>query len=91
MDPLQRGALIHDIQYAALSLLRDRRVLPVTELNLGLAYEVLEEAVKTVAEDFRDRLAPAIDRVWHDAVAAIHADLREWLYRMSEDETGFVP
>jgi ATP-dependent helicase/nuclease subunit B len=91
MDPLQRGALIHDIQYAALSLLRDRRVLPVTELNLGLAYSVLEEAVNTVAENFRDRLAPAIDRVWHDAVAAIHADLREWLYRMSEDETGFVP
>jgi ATP-dependent helicase/nuclease subunit B len=91
MDPLQRGALIHDIQYAALSLLRDRRVLPVTELNLGLAYAVLEEAVNTVAEDFRDRLAPAIDRVWRDAVAAIHADLREWLYRMSEDKTGFVP
>jgi len=91
LDPLQRGALIHDIQYAALSLLRDRRVLPVTELNLGQAYAVLEEAVNTVAEDFRDRLAPAIDRVWHDAVAAIYADLREWLYRMSEDETGFVP
>ena len=91
LDPLQRGALIHDIQYLALSLLRDRRVLPVTELNLGQAYEVLDEAVNTVAEDFRDRLAPAIDRVWHDAVAAIHADLREWLYRMSQDETGFVP
>lgn len=91
LDPLQRGSLIHDIQYAALSLLRDRRVLPVTELNLGQAYAVLEEAVNTVAEDFRDRLAPAIDRVWRDAVAAIHADLREWLYRMSQDETGFVP
>ncbi|MBS14884.1 MAG: hypothetical protein CME19_25265 [Gemmatimonadetes bacterium] len=91
LDPMQRGALIHDIQYAALSLLRDRRVLPVTELNLGQAYAVLEEAVNGVAEDFRDRLAPAIDRVWRDAVAAIHADLREWLYRMSQDETGFVP
>lgn len=91
LDPLQRGALIHDIQYAALSLLRDRRVLPVTELNLGQAYAALEEAVNGVSESFRDRLAPAIDRVWQDAVAAIHADLREWLYRMSEDETGFVP
>ena len=91
IDPLQRGALIHDIQYAALSLLRDRRVLPVTELNLGQAYSVLAEAVYAVADAFHDRLAPAIDRVWQDAITAIHADLREWLYRMSEDETGFVP
>lgn len=91
LDPLQRGALIHDIQFQTLSALRDRKMLPVTELELGQANEVLAEAVASVSETYRDRLAPAIERVWNDALAAIHGDLREWLYRMSQDESGYVP
>jgi len=91
LDPLQRGALIHDIQFQTLTALRDRHMLPVTELELGQANEVLAEAVGKVGESYRDRLAPAIDRVWNDAVTAIHADLREWLYRMSQDKSGYVP
>ena len=91
LDPLQRGALIHDIQFQALTALRDQHMLPINELELGQANEVLANAVKSVSDKYRDRLAPAIDRVWNDALAAIHADLREWLYRMSQDESGYVP
>jgi hypothetical protein len=29
--------------------------------------------------------------VWEDAIAAIRADLREWLRRASEDDSGYVP
>ncbi len=91
MDPLQRGSLVHDVQYATLTALRDERLLPVTPLNLTLAYTVLERAVTRVGAEYRDRLAPAIARVWADGVDAIYADLREWLLRMSQDESGYVP
>lgn len=91
MDPLQRGSLVHDVQYATLTALRDRHLLPVTSFNLQHAYDALSSSVDAVASDYRDRLAPAIDRVWVDGVDGIHADLREWLLRMSEDTTGFVP
>ena len=43
------------------------------------------------AARYYDDLAPAIDRVWEDGIAAIRADLREWLRRASEDESGYVP
>jgi hypothetical protein len=29
--------------------------------------------------------------VWQNGVAAIRADLREWLRRASEDDSGYVP
>jgi hypothetical protein len=47
--------------------------------------------ITEVAARYRDDLAPAIDRVWEDGVAAIRADLREWLRRASEDDSGYVP
>ena len=47
--------------------------------------------IAEVAARYRDDLAPAIDRVWEDGVAAIRADLREWLRRASEDDSGYVP
>jgi RecB family exonuclease len=91
MDPLQRGSLVHDVHYATLSALRDENLLPVTPANLALAYGVLKEAVLRVETEYRERLAPAIARVWRDGVDSIHADLREWLLRMSQDESGYVP
>jgi ATP-dependent helicase/nuclease subunit B len=47
--------------------------------------------IAEVAARYKDELAPAIDRVWEDGVAAIRADLRELLRRASEDESGYVP
>ena len=43
-----------------------------------------------VAPRYEDDLAPAIDRVWENGVAAIRADLREWLRRDSEDDSGLA-
>ena len=48
-------------------------------------------SIAEVAARYRDDLAPAIDRVWEDGIAAIRADLREWLRRASEDDSGYVP
>jgi ATP-dependent helicase/nuclease subunit B len=66
-------------------------LLPVRPGNLDRARHLLEEVVTEVAARYEDDLAPAIDRVWENGVAAIRADLREWLRRASEDDSGYVP
>jgi ATP-dependent helicase/nuclease subunit B len=91
LDPLQRGSLIHDVQFGLLARLRKDGLLPVRPNNLDRAWQYLDGIVAVVAAQYRDDLAPAIDRVWDDGIAAIRADLREWLRRASEDESGYVP
>jgi ATP-dependent helicase/nuclease subunit B len=91
LDPLQRGSLIHDVQFELFARLRLENLLPVQPSNLNRAQQILEEVTTEVAARYEDDLAPAIDRVWENGVAAIRADLREWLRRASEDDSGFVP
>ena len=91
LDPLSRGSLIHDIQFELFARLRAAGLLPVRPANLERAGGTLDEVIATVAAQYRDDLAPAIERNWDDAIAGIRADLREWLRRASEDESGYVP
>ena len=85
LNPLQRGSLIHDIQFHLLSRLRTERQLPLDHpQRLAYARAVLRETVSTIADRHAEILAPAIDRVWQDAIADITADLDEWLGRMHE-------
>jgi ATP-dependent helicase/nuclease subunit B len=91
LDPLRRGSLIHDVQFALLARLRDLGLLPVRPGNLERARRELDAILSEIAARYRDELAPAIDRVWEDGVAAIHADLREWLRRAGDDDSGYVP
>jgi ATP-dependent helicase/nuclease subunit B len=91
LDPLQRGSLIHDIQFKLLAHLREADLLPVRPSNLDKAWQKLDIVIAAVAARYRDDLAPAIERVWEDGVASIRADLREWLRRASEDDSGYVP
>jgi ATP-dependent helicase/nuclease subunit B len=91
LDPLQRGSLIHDVQFKLFAHLREERLLPVRPSNLDRAWRNLDAVIAEVAARYRDDLAPAIERVWEDGVAAIRADLREWLRRASEDDSGYVP
>jgi ATP-dependent helicase/nuclease subunit B len=91
LDPLQRGALIHEIQFDFFRRLSASNLLPVRPTSLMEAREILDEVIKKAATRYYDDLKPAIDRVWEDGIAAIRADLREWLRRASEDESGYVP
>ena len=91
MTPLQRGSLIHEIQFRLLSQLQSDGNLPVTTDNLKTALEQLDQEIQSVAATYYDDLAPAIERVWRDGIATVRSDLREWLRRMSIDESGFVP
>ncbi|MEM9384131.1 MAG: PD-(D/E)XK nuclease family protein [Pseudomonadota bacterium] len=91
MDPLQRGSLVHDVQFHLFTELREDGSLPVRPDNLATVLDRLDIVLSRIARDYQDRLAPAIERVWDDGIAGIRADLRGWLSRMSEDESGFVP
>jgi CRISPR/Cas system-associated exonuclease Cas4 (RecB family) len=91
LSPLQRGSMVHEVQFELFGILRDQGLLPVTEKNLEAARAQLDRVVDEVAGRYRDELAPAIDRVWVDGVQAVRSDLREWLRRTSLDDSGFVP
>jgi ATP-dependent helicase/nuclease subunit B len=91
LNPLQRGSLVHEVQFELFGKLRDESLLPIDAENLAAARAVLDEILDRVASRYRDELAPAIDRVWDDGVDHVRADLREWLRRAAEDESGFVP
>src|SRR5262249_18237675 len=82
---------IHDVQFELFARLRDENLLPVRSGNLDRARLLLDEIVTEVAARYEDNLAPAIDRVWENGVAAVRADLREWLRRASEAVAGYVP
>jgi ATP-dependent helicase/nuclease subunit B len=91
IDPLTRGALLHEIQFELLTRLRAAGCLPVTQPGLDGALAVMDATLEGVAAGWHDRLAPAIERVWKDAVDAIRADLREWLRRAAEDPIPWTP
>jgi RecB family exonuclease len=91
LDPLSRGSLVHDIQFELFARLRDTGLLPVRPGNIDIARQALDEVIASVAARYRDELAPAIERIWDDAIAGIRADLREWLRRASEDGSGYIP
>jgi CRISPR/Cas system-associated exonuclease Cas4 (RecB family) len=91
LDPLQRGALIHEIQFELFERLGQAKLLPITRQNLDAARKMLDEVVEQVARQFYSDLAPAIDRVWDDGIDVVRVDLREWLRRASEDDSGYIP
>jgi RecB family exonuclease len=91
LDPLTRGALFHDVQYALLTKLRADGRLPVRPDNCEAAQDTVDDVLRSVAAAYGERLAPAIPRVWDDAIASIRADLREWLRLAAADDGCWVP
>jgi ATP-dependent helicase/nuclease subunit B len=91
IDPLVRGAIFHEVQFEVLSTLREHGALPVTVKNLDDALRLVAERLGGVAEKYREKLAPAIKRVWDDGIASISADLSEWLRRSAERAEPWLP
>jgi CRISPR/Cas system-associated exonuclease Cas4 (RecB family) len=85
LDPLQRGSLVHDVQFALYEKLRAEGLLPLREDNLERARARLDAEVDTIAAKYAAELAPVIRRVWDDGIAQIKSDLRELMRRMAAD------
>lgn len=85
MDPLTRGSLFHTIQFEVLTELRAAGELPLRGGRLEPALERLDRVIERVASVERDRLAPAIERVWHNEIQELRIDLRGWLRALADD------
>ena len=91
LDPLTKGALFHRVQAEFFRTLREADQLPVTQGSLPHALHTLDEVFRRVSEEEREELAPAIDRVWKDEMAALRRDLRRWLELMPERDAEWIP
>jgi CRISPR/Cas system-associated exonuclease Cas4 (RecB family) len=91
MDPLTRGSLFHEMQARFLRALDAQGRLPVVEASLEGARHVLDRVIDEAAARAYDELAPAVDRVWHDAIASIRRDLHGWLPYLAHDGDEWRP
>ena len=90
MDPLTKGGLFHRIQANLQRELKDNGLLPLQAAQIPKALKMLDRTIKQVAEVAYEELAPAIDRVWLDAIEAMRGDLRGWLHKVAE-QGDWVP
>ena len=91
LDPLTKGSLFHRVQAEFLRALRDEQRLPFGRTRSMLRCRRSATTLAQVADDERERLAPAIPRVWDDEIAAMRRDLARWVQLMAEDTDGWVP
>jgi CRISPR/Cas system-associated exonuclease Cas4 (RecB family) len=79
------------MQAQTLRALKAQNALPITPASLDAALRLLDAVVEEVAADYRETLAPAIERVWREEIGAIARDLRGWLRRVGEDGGPWIP
>lgn len=91
IDPLTRGDLFHQFQAATLRRLQQLALLPLSAEALPRAQQVLMDSIRSIEEVEKDRLSPAIDRVWKDEMAAMTGDLRVWLEKLAEEGVDWTP
>ena len=91
LDPLTRGGLFHAVQFALLGDLKRSSLLPVRPENLADALKHLDKALDRVAGEQREKLAPAIERVWQTGVEDLRTDLRGWLQFVAANDGSWEP
>ncbi len=74
LDPLTRGALFHAVQFR---FFQEWRKQPGSEVDRLM--DILDAAVDSVADEYEEKLAPAIARVWRGEVEDMRTDLRAWM------------
>jgi ATP-dependent helicase/nuclease subunit B len=91
LDPATRGHLFHRVQADALRALADEGRLPLGADAVDAARATLDRTLDRVAEQYREELAPAIQRVWQDEVESMRADLRMWLEQSAATQAQWEP
>jgi ATP-dependent helicase/nuclease subunit B len=84
LDPLTRGALFHEVQAEFFRSMQAQGLLPVDAERLPAALQLVDRKLSDVAAAYHERLAPAIDRVWREEIAALGRDLRVWVRRLPD-------
>lgn len=91
IDPLTRGDLFHQFQAATLRRLQQDGLLPLAADLLPRAQQILTHAIRGIEDVEKDRLSPAIDRVWKDEMASMTGDLRLWLEKLADEGAEWTP
>jgi ATP-dependent helicase/nuclease subunit B len=91
LDPLTRGRLFHRVQAETLRALADAGALPLAAPSWPDAQRVLIETLARVAAAAADAVAPPIARVWDDGIAALRADLVQWLHTLIDSAAAWHP
>jgi len=90
MDPLTRGSLFHKVQAEFLRAMDRAGELPLTVDRLSSAAQRLDTTLDQVATEYEEKLAPAIDQVWHDEIGELRRDLGIWLRKLA-GERAWIP
>ncbi len=91
LDPMTRGGIFHEIQFRLFGALREAALLPVTSARLDDAFRVLDIVVEEVEREYRQELAPPIERVWGAEFEGLRGDLRGWLRQVADEGGGWTP
>jgi RecB family exonuclease len=82
MDPLTKGSLFHQVQAEFFrALQKAKRSISAAQRDQVL--KTLDDTLTRIAAEYYERLAPAIDRVWHDEIASMRTDLRVWVDQLA--------
>jgi len=88
LDAATRGSIIHELLRSASVALQERHLF-APDSDFAEARRVLLRTVDAQLSLWRDQLAPAIARVWDDAISDILDDLMRWL--LVTRESGWEP
>jgi ATP-dependent helicase/nuclease subunit B len=91
MDPMTRGGLFHAIQFAVLTELQSRSMLPVRSDALPQTLHVADDVLNETAARYKEELAPAIERVWNTEIEDLRTDLRGWLQHVAVNDDDWEP
>ena len=84
LDPATRGSLFHEIVHQVALELKERRLLSLAEAPQAQALS--DRVIEQVTKKWREKLAPAIERVWQDAVEDLRLDVRYWLRELLQSD-----
>ena len=85
LDPLTRGSLFHEVQARVLPRAARRRPAAADDgRGRRRRWRCSSGVLAEVAAKYEEQLAPAIERVWRDEIAAIGRDLRVWVRKLPE-------
>lgn len=88
LDPATRGSLFHEIVHQVALELKERRLLTLAEAPQAEA--VSDRVIAQVTAQWREKLAPAIERVWEDAIEDLRLDVRYWLRELLQSDWQVV-
>jgi ATP-dependent helicase/nuclease subunit B len=89
LDPLTKGSLFHEVLAEFFRALQQQKM-AIATTAIDQVLELLDATLTRVAANYAELLAPAVERVWQDEIAAIRTDLHIWARDLAQS-TGWEP